>query len=160
MYTEGWLKNQLYLHNSACDLPVLCRESPGLERSLETMECQQHQQLPVLSVPPSWGQRAAGCPWQQCLLPCLCVYIDNGGQLSPSFGAFLNQIMQAETKGEISACGGTVERGEFVPNTHNETSQWPEQGCDTDTAGQYRGAQSSVQRHSLHTSSCKSDQTW
>lgn len=130
MYTEGWLKNQLYLHSFACDLAVLCRESPGLERSLETMECQQQQQLPVLSVLPVLGGRGqqAAHDSSTCCLVCVCTLTMGANSLPP---------LVKETKGEISACAGTVERGESVPNTHNETPQWPEQCCDTDTAGQY-----------------------
>lgn len=61
-------------------------------------------------------------------------------QLSPTFFFFfLNQYLQAETKGEIFVCGGTAERGEFVHKTHNETSYWLEQCCDTAIAVQYRG---------------------
>lgn len=66
--------------------------------------------------------------------------------------------MQAESKGEISACGGSVERGEFVHNTHNETPHWLEQCCDTDIAVQYCGVTIINGEYSLHTSSCKSDQ--
>lgn len=117
-------------------LPVIylcCAENLRLERTLKTIESNQHL-ISFLYSLSRWWLRAAGWPWQQYLLPCLSACIDNGGQLSPSFGIFLNPIMQAETKGEISACGGTVERGEFVHNTHNETPHWLEQCCDTDIA--------------------------
>lgn len=75
------------------------------------------------------------------VLAALFVYAAQewGPNSLPPLEYFSNQYMQAESKGEISVCGGTVERGEFAHNTHNETSHWLEQCCSTDTAVQYRG---------------------
>lgn len=127
----GWLKNQLYLHNFACDLLMLCRESLRLERTLKTIKSNQHpHQLSIFSI--LMVGRGSGLV-MTAVLATLFVYTDQErvkrDQLSPSFVVFffLNKYLQAETKGEIFVCGGTVERGEFVHNTHNKTSYWLEQ---------------------------------
>lgn len=110
MYVESRIKKQLYLHNLACHLLMLCRESLRLEK---TIKSKQHP-ISFLHSPPGCWQRAAGCWWQHCLLPCLSTCIKNGANSLPPLVLFLKQNMQTETKGEISACGGSVERGEFV----------------------------------------------
>lgn len=137
----GWLKNRLYLHNFACDLLMLCRESLRLERTLKTIKSNQHP-ISFLYSLSWWWEGAAGWWWQQCLLPFLSTQIKKGSRETNSlqpFFFFLNQYLQAETKGEIFVCGGTAERGEFVHKTHNETSYWLEQCCDTAIAVQYHG---------------------
>lgn len=116
---------------------MLCRESLRLENTLKTTKSNQHPlSFYILCLDGGKGQQAGDDSSARYLL-CLCR--SRTGANSPSSGIFLNQYMQAETKGDISVCGGTVERGEFVHNTHNETSHWLEQCCDTDFAVQYRG---------------------
>lgn len=135
MYIEGWLQNQLYLHNFACDVLVLCKESLRLERTLKTIKSNQHP-ISFLHSLSRWP-RAAGWWWQQCLLPCLSTHIKSRGHLSLLW-YFFKPVYAGRDQGR-DFCLGRNWKEVNLYKYHNEICHCLEECCDTDIAVQYRG---------------------